>query len=273
MGGQALAGPDSSPRSAKERVCDFGTFIPQNPVAAMLPEPPETENTSIPTDAGRPTGFLIAAILAGLISAITIAGLVTIPEPSTPSNQLAVFNSNKAATAFSDLWVLVFALGVTPFATYLGGALKSQSRGLVWASMLVFLFGAFVLAVSNAASYSALNAISTTTAPSSATAAYEAALWYNITDGWEVLGFSALGLGVSLFSVAFWNSRVFPNWMAIVGFIGGTVGFIGGAATAWIFTGNSIPRFVFPLILGSLVVIIIWGFACPFAVGRAQPKT
>jgi hypothetical protein len=237
-----------------------------------LPASPPGETPSNPGGTGRPRGFLVAAILAGLVAAVTIAGAVSLPEPSTPQGQLAVFDSHGAAIAFSDLWFLVFALGITPFVAYLGASLRSQSRGLLWASMLVFLFGAYVLAVSNAASYSALYAISTTAAPSSATATYEAALWYNITDGWEVFGFSSLGLGVAMFSAAIWNSRVLPNWMAIVGFIGGIVGLVGGASTAWIFTGHPIPSVVFPLILGSFIVIVVWGFASPFLLGRDDPR-
>jgi hypothetical protein len=233
-----------------------------------LVSPTDPPSSAAPGVPGIPKGFPVAAVLAGIVTAVNIAGMVSIPEPSTPQNQLSVFDAHKAAIAFSDLWFLVFALGVTPFITCLAAALRSQNRGIVWAGVFVFLFGAYTLAISNAASYSALFAISSTAAPSSATATYEAALWYNITDGWEVLGFTAVGVGVALLSVTLWDSKIYPNWMAVLGILGGLIGAVGGASTAWIFTGGTIPGVVFPLILGSFVAIVVWGFASPVAVKR-----
>lgn len=197
-------------------------------------------------------------IVAGVLSIVGIVSLFTDPSSSSAQSQLSSFRANQYGYAFSDLFWVVFAVGATPFVAYLASVLRSQGRGLVWAAMLLVLFGVFALAAQSATYYGALWSISTTPAPDVATQTYEAALWYNLTTAWQMLAFLSIGAGLFLFGGAAWNSRILPNWLGAVALVGGAGGILGP-----ILLVSVGPTVAFIPIALTPVAFLIWAFVAP----------
>jgi hypothetical protein len=211
----------------------------------------------VPALGENPRHLLVFGIVAGIFTLLALSTFL-LPEP-TASDALSSYKNNTGAYSYGLGALLLLVVGATPFVASLGSVLVSRGRGLVWSAMLLSVLGMFSLALRAGTFFGALYAAANTPAPLPGIPAYEAALWLNLDTNLNLLGIVAWGLGLLLFGVAAWNSRILPNWLALVGVIGG---------------GSSLIL-IFP-ILAFLVLPIafgIWCFAVPLLIRRTPGST
>jgi hypothetical protein len=93
-------------------------------------------------------------------------------------------------------------------------------------------------------------------------AKYQAAIWSGLGFYPSDPGLMAWGLGQFLFGWVAWRSVVLPNWLAIIGMLGGVAGLLTLAVyqTA-------------VLALVQLLAFTIWGFATGLSLWRARQPT
>lgn len=196
--------------------------------------------------------LLIFGVLAGVLTILALSTFL-LPEPAA-SDALSSYRSNTGAYSYGLGVLLLLVVGATPFVASLGSVLVSRGRGLVWAAMLLSCLGMFSLALRAGTLLGALYSLANTAAPVPGIPDYETALWLNLGTNLNLLGIVAWGIGLLLFGVAAWNSRVLPKWLALVGIIGG----VGGL-------------FLIVPIVAFLVLptaFAVWCFAVPVLVRR-----
>ena len=129
----------------------------------------------------------------------------------------------------------------------------SMTRGTHEPYVLLLGFGIFT---STAA---LLSIVSAGTPPRAEDAAYQVAIWSNrgfyLTDP----GLMAWGLGQVLFGWVAWRSGALPDWLAVVGLVGG----IAGLLTPAVYRTSL-------LALVQLSSFAIWGFATGIMLLRAR---
>ncbi len=204
----------------------------------------------VPPSEARVTAVL--GFVAGIVGIILLVAVFVVPYPPSPPQTLSTYENNKAAYAFYGLAFGIFALGAVPFIGSLGRVLRSRGVSLASSATLLSAGGVLVFASGAILTVYALVSVSSTAAPSPAEATYQAALWSGSTSaalGIIFFGISAWGIGLMIFSALVWKSGILPNWLAIVGFVGGIAGL--SAATPW----GVVSVLILP------VAFIIWAFA------------
>ncbi len=219
--------------------------------SALAPGP-----SAVPAIGESPRHLLIFGIVAGIFTLLSLSTFL-LPEP-TASDALSSYKNNTAAYSYGLGVLLFLVVFATPFVASLGSALVTRGRGLVWAAMLLSVLGMLCLALRAATFYGALYAAANTPAPDPGLPAYQAALWLNLDINLNLLGIVAWGLGLLLFGVAAWNSRILPNWLAVVGVIGG--------ASSLILIVPIVAFLVRPTAFG------IWCFAAPLLIRRIPAR-
>jgi hypothetical protein len=84
-------------------------------------------------------------------------------------------------------------------------------------------------------------------------------MWLTLDTSVNLLGIVAWGLGLLLFGLAAWNSRILPNWLALIGVIGGV---------------SSLLALIVPIVAFLVVPIAfgIWCFAVPLLIRRTPGR-
>jgi hypothetical protein len=197
------------------------------------------------------TTFAVFALLTGGLS-LLLAVVFFIYNPIFPPNlapgrALATYRGNEGLAYLMSVAYVVWSVFSIPFVVGLGTLLQAKSRTLALAAtiltsagLLLIGFAAYIQVGALAAAAATNNAI-----PSAAESTYQAAFWFNFAHSLVGVPQAAFGLGMLLFGSLAWRSHVLPDWLAIVGFIGGVAALVspalpGPLAWAWIY----IPAFL-----------------------------
>ena len=208
---------------------------------------------SVPEAEERPSLLLTFGLLAAVLTIIQVAGAFIAPDPPSPQQVLSFFNANRSGYTFSYLFSIVYAVGSIPFIALVGSILRAKSLGLVSAAVLLLVAGLLLSSVELLLTYGALWSISMTPAPAPGLAAYQANYWFALALPLEALSSIATGAGLLILSWAAWNSRVIPNWLAIIAAIAGTSEIINVAGYG---PTGSTAFFLFGLLAAVLSVVL-----------------
>jgi hypothetical protein len=196
--------------------------------------------------------FALFSLSTAILSLLFVAVTILAPS-STPAQQLSSFMSNKAIYYVIALVALVWSAIALPFVAELGALLREKSGGLALAATILSGGGILLLGFARYIYVGALIAIdaASTVAPSAAQGAYQASIWANLQFYLADPPLCAWGLGQVLFGWLAWRSHVLPNWLAIVGIIGGIAGLIASVDA---------PKDAVLLALLSMASFAVWGF-------------
>jgi hypothetical protein len=213
-----------------------------------------------PTPAVESRGNAIIGVLGVLVGVFVLASLVVgFLEPSpSPLGTYSAYLSH-VNVYWTSLILTVFAgmVGV-PFFAGVGRLLESRSTSVARAATFATITGILVAVLGSVVTTGAYWSISQVPVGSTyqSNAAFEAAVWNNLTFVFSFLGFGLVGVGLLLFGWLAWKSTILPNWLAILAFIGGVAGLLFGAAVS-----NTPAGFLgyigFILVL---VTFLVWGF-------------
>ncbi len=164
----------------------------------------------------RRVTFAVFAILTGLISVLTVV---------TPLPTAGMAQSRYVLQAIT---VMVWVMVAIPFVAGLGILLGGRSSPLALAATLLSTGGILLLGFATFTSIGAFLAITRAgdVAPSAADAAYQAAIWSNLSFFLSDPGLMTLGFGQFLFAWLAWNSGTFPRLVSLAGFVGGLAGLL-----------------------------------------------
>jgi len=169
--------------------------------------------------------FAVFSIAAGVLSfAVLVASF---QPPAVPGQELATFASQRAGYLVLAVVVLTWAVLSTPFVVALGHVLNQKSHSLAQtatilsaAGILLLSFGVFIHVGAM------LSIVAAGSPPNPADARYQAAIWTNLGYYLTDPGLMAWGFGQFLFGWLAWRGGVLPNWVSILGMIGGVAGLL-----------------------------------------------
>jgi hypothetical protein len=198
----------------------------------------------------RAAAFAWFSFLAGALSVLALVATLQ-PTPQSAAEQLSFFAGHRNLVAIMATVLLAWAVFSIPFVVALGQILRLKSISFALAATILSAVGILLLGFAIFAHVGAILSILAAGRPlSDPEAAYQAVIWGNLFFYLTDPGLMTWGLGQVLFGWLAWESRVLPNWISVVGMIGG----IAGLLTLAVYQSG-----VLALIqLGSFAV---WGFA------------
>jgi len=200
-------------------------------------------------DRKRPLGIL--ALVSGVLSLLLLVASLQPPPPRAPAELLAYASSHRTLYgAFASL-VLAWSVLSIPLIVTLRVILHSRGGTLTVIAQLLSAVGILLLGFGVFTSTAALlSIVSAGSPPGPEDAAYQAAIWSNLGFYLTDPGLMAWGLGQFLFGRVAWRSGVLPDWLAVVGIVGG----IAGLLTLAVYQTSL-------LALVQLCSFTTWGFA------------
>jgi hypothetical protein len=190
------------------------------------------------------------ALVAAVLSLVFLAASLQPPPPS--SAELFTFAA-RHRTAFGWFASLVLAWSVLsiPLVVTSGTLLQPPGGTLAGIAQLLSAVGVLMLGFAVFAHTAALLSIVSAGGPARAEdAAYQAAFLSNLRFYLTDPGLMTWGLGQFLFGRIAWRSGILPNWVAVVGMVGG----IAGLLTLAVYQTGV-------LALVQLASFTVWGFA------------
>ena len=213
---------------------------------------------AVEIDRKTPLGVL-SLISAALSLAVLIASVQ--PPPSTvPGELLAYASSHRTLYGLFASLVLAWSVFSIPLIVTLGALLRSRGGTFTVIAQLLSAVGVLLLGFAVFTNTAALLSIVTAGNPARAEdAAYQVAIWSNLAFYLTDPGLMTWGLGQFLFGWVAWKSGVLPNWIAVVGMVGGIAGLL------------TLAVYQTPVLaLVQLCCFTIWGFAAGMALLRAR---
>lgn len=172
----------------------------------------------------RAIAFGWFSLLSGVLSLLLVAATLQ-PAPRSATGQLAYVAGHQGAVAIGATIVLSWSVFSIPLVVALGQILGPKSPGFAKAATLLTAAGILLLGFAIFTRVGALLSIVAAGGPANAAeAAYQVAIWGNLSFYLTDPGLMTLGFGQVLFGWLAWRSRVLPNWASVVGTVGGTAG-------------------------------------------------
>lgn len=172
----------------------------------------------------RPRIFACFALLSALLSVGLLAVIVQ-SVSLDPAALLAHMTDHLRDIIIDAVVALSWAVFSIPFIVGLGELLRPKSPGLALAAVVLSASGVLLLGYGMRMSAGAELAILATGGPSfGAETLLEVAFWRFLSNTLADPGLMTLGLGQLLFGWLAWRSSVLPNWLAIIGIVGGFAG-------------------------------------------------
>lgn len=170
--------------------------------------------------------FGLIAVLTAVSSVVHVGIIIALPNIPT-LHEIQVFKANQGLYIALFFSVVSLALFGIPFVGGLGSMFASRGPLLAGAATLLLASGLLADYFGAGLSDGALNAVvqSPSEPAYQASAAYAAALWGNMRAISDAFGLPLTGFGLLLFSRLAWRSDILPNWVTVVGVIGGVAAF------------------------------------------------
>jgi Domain of unknown function (DUF4386) len=218
-------------------------------------------SSSVTPELDHASAFAWFSLLAGALSLLLL--LVTLqPIPQGAAQQLSFYPSHLGVVMLSAAAVLLWAVFSIPFVVALGRILRPKSAAFALTATLLSTIGILLLGFAIFAHVGAvLSILAAGRPPDAADATYQAAIWGNLFFYLTDPGLMTWGLGQLLFGWLAWRSGVLPNWISVVGVIGG----IAGLLTLAVYQSAM-------LALLQLVCFAVWGFAIGFMLLRQRGR-
>jgi hypothetical protein len=198
----------------------------------------------------RPSTLVIFSLVAGLLSLLLLLASLQ-PPPATPAEQLSFVVDHRTLYGLFACVVLAWAVFSIPFVVALGTMFRAKGRIQAQTATILSCAGILLLGFAIFSHVGALlSIVAAGTPPRPEDATYQAAIWaslgYYLTDP----GLMAWGLGQFMFGRSAWKSGILPNWLALVGMLGGLAGLL----TLAVYQSSV-------LALVQIVAFTVWGFA------------
>ena len=178
-----------------------------------------------PTDLDHKRGFAAAAILTGLLSLVLV--FATAQAPPKPGTYLQSFSQHRGAYIAVAVLLVTWAVIAIPFVVSVGQTLRARGAVLASAGVLLSAVGIALLGFGSFASIGAFMALSAAGGPPApGEAEYQATIWWNLSFFLSDPALMTWGLGFLLFGKLAWRSGILPNWLAVLGLIGGLAGLL-----------------------------------------------
>jgi len=177
------------------------------------------------TDLDHKRAFGAIAILTSLLSVVLV--LVTPQAPPRAGRYLEFFTQHRSASIAAAVLFVTWAVIAIPFVVSVGQTLRSRGPVLASAGALLSALGIALLGFGFFASTGAFLALSAAgPPPAPGEAEYQAAIWWNLSFFLSDPALMTWGLGFLLFGKLAWRSGILPNWLAVLGLIGGSAGLL-----------------------------------------------
>jgi len=203
----------------------------------------ETANAKVAGAFGMVTGILVI---------LYVVGFVFIPSSAqVGETTLSAFESSSSLYYFGLVISVLLALLAVPYFTALGRLLRPRGAATAAAATYLSIIGLFLYAASMVLYVALLSSIQGAAGNSNpATAAFVANVVGTSSADLTLLGGAAWTFGLFLYAILSWRSRIVPNWLAIVGLVGGVAGFL---------------SFMFGVVGGAMgfvfaIAFVIWAF-------------
>ena len=218
-----------------------------------------TMHNEAAVDIDRKMTLAVFALIAGTLSLLLLMASLR-PPPPTPAELLSYAASHRTAYGLFASLVLAWSVFAVPLIVTLGTIFRSNGGTLAVIAQLLSAIGVMLLAFATFINIGAVLSIVAAGSPlRPEDAHYHAAIWSSLGFYLSDPGLMAWGLGQFLFGWIAWKSAVFPNWLAIIGMLGGLAGLL----TLAVYQTSV-------LALVQLVSFTIWGFATGVSLLRAR---
>ena len=170
--------------------------------------------------------FAVASILSALLTLLLVVSAA--PPPGSAGDLLPYFRAHQPRFVILAVavlaWVVVslpVVIAITRLVGHVHPVLASAGAVLSAGGILLLGFGTFIFVGAFFALAAANDA-----APSAAQAAYQAAIWRNLSFLLSDPGLMTLGAGQLVLGWLTWRGRAFPRYLAALGIMGGIAGLL-----------------------------------------------
>jgi hypothetical protein len=208
----------------------------------------------------RKTPLGVLSLISAVLSLALLIASVQPPPSTMPAELLAYASSHRTLYGLFASLVLAWSVFSIPLIVTLGAMLRSRGGTFTVMAQLLSAVGVLLLGFAVFTNTAALLSIATAGNPSRAEdAAYQVAIWSNLAFYLTDPGLMTWGLGQFLFGWVAWKSGVLPNWIAVVGMVGGIAGLL------------TLAVYQTPVLaLVQLCCFTIWGLAAGVTLLRAR---